>query len=119
MWVSALREEVERQVGKPPLKANIILSKGTVSSSSSATSPMPAHGGRNMEALKAAIENEKEDEKFKKAAKGRTPAKAAKQKVAIPFTSSCRPTASSSDGAQPPEMTKATAMGKQPTHRPL
>ena len=73
---------MDRQVGKPPLKVNINLSKGTVSSSSSAPSPRPSHGGKNMEALKAAIAKEKEETR-KNAGNEKTRAKAGKQKVAI------------------------------------
>ena len=114
-WVSALREDVDRQIGKASFIVNINLIKGTVSGSSQAPSHIPARGGKNMEAFKSPIKNEKEEEKCKKAANGRTPAKSGKQKVAIPSSSSGSATSRSSEGAQPPEKTNATAKGKQST----
>lgn len=62
-WFSSLREDVDRQVEKPALKVNIKLTKATGSSSSIAPSPRPADGCQNMQALKTAIEKEKEEKR--------------------------------------------------------
>ena len=64
-WVSSLRD-VGRLTGKQPLKVTLTLKKGHVSSSASAPSPMLEHRGKDMNALKAAIEKEKEEEKSTK-----------------------------------------------------
>ena len=105
VWVSELLEDVNRQLGIQALKLKVIMSKGSVSSSSRATSPAISRG-KDMNMLKEAIAKEKEEEKRKKAAKEKEQAKTGKQKVGTPSSSSGSRTTSFSEGEGPAEKMK-------------
>ena len=47
---------VEQRVARPSVLLNIKVGKGSASNVSSVPSPKPAHGGKGMNALKAAVE---------------------------------------------------------------
>ena len=69
------------------------------------------------EALKAAIEKQKEEEWRTKMGQCKTPAKAGKQKVVSSSSSSTSLTTSSSEGEQPRKKLKATLKGRQATQK--
>ena len=107
--------DVAKQIrhGIPTL--HLSLSNVTAPTTPSTPSPRP-NGGKTMEALKAAIEKDKEEEK-QKAVKAGAKAKTTKQKVVSSSSSSGCTSPTSKEGEQTPEKTKSTFKGKEPTRK--
>ena len=113
-WLREFEEEVNKQIGRQPLRMNLNPSKATVSSTSSTPSPRlgwKATGSKDMSKLKEANAKERE-EKSSNVATGKGQAKTGNQRLATPSCSSASLSTTTKENEQPPEKVQVRKRAK-------